>query len=329
LTEVAKAAERATKLTSQLLAFSRRQMLQPKVVDLNAVIGGMRDMISRLLDEQIEVVTKLDPNLGSVLVDPTQAEQVILNLAVNARDAMPNGGVLTITTTNKDLTADCVRGGRMSPGPYVVLTVEDTGTGIGADVLPHIFEPFFTTKDQGKGTGLGLATVYGIVQQSGGNIKAESCAKGGARFTVTFPRSSLEGKIGDDATIAPLMMSGRETILLVEDQPMVRLVTTKILSRPGYKVLEAEGADAALRIVSSEKGNIDLLITDVVMPRMRGPELATRLRGERPDLRVVYISGYSEDGVAGLGGLDSETLFLQKPFKADALARVVREALKR
>jgi PAS domain S-box-containing protein len=328
LKEIAKAAERATNLTTQLLAFSRRQMLRPKVVNLNTIIDGMREMIARLIAEHIEIVTKLDAELGSVLVDPTQAEQVILNLAVNARDSMPNGGVLTITTANYELTTEACGGvNRLAPGPYVELTVEDTGSGICPDVLPHIFEPFFTTKAEGKGTGLGLSTVYGIVQQSGGWIRAENRAEGGARFKVAFPRSSLEGKHDDEGTLDTHALSGHETILLVEDQPMVRLVTTKILSRLGYTVLDAEGVEAALRIVSQEPSRIDLLITDVMMPRMRGPDLAKRLRQECPDLRVVYISGYSEDGVAGLGRLDSETLFLQKPFTAEALALVVREAL--
>jgi CheY-like chemotaxis protein len=274
------------------------------------------------------VVTKLDASLGSVLVDPTQAEQVILNLAVNARDAMPTGGTLTITTSNEQLAPEEYHGtARLPRGDYVTLTVEDTGSGIRHDVLPHIFEPFFTTKPQGKGTGLGLATVYGIVKQSGGCIWAENTPRGGARFKVVFPRSSLEGKVGDESGLLPQTFSGSETILLVEDQPMVRLVTTKILSRLGYKVLDAEGIDAALRIGSDHTEQIDLLITDVVMPRMRGPELAIQLRRERPGLRVVYISGYSEEGITGLGELDAETHFLQKPFKAEALARVVRGAL--
>jgi PAS domain S-box-containing protein len=328
LKEIGRAAERATMLTRQLLAFSRRQLLQPRVVNLNSVIGGMCDMISRLIAEHIEVVTKLDPNLGRVLVDPTQAEQVILNLAVNARDAMPTGGTLTITTANEELMGEEYQGSlRLPEGPYVTLTVEDTGSGIQSDILPHIFEPFFTTKPLGKGTGLGLATVYGIVQQSGGCIWAENGADCGSRFKVVFPRSSLEGKLNDESAIVSETLSGHETILLVEDQPMVRLVTTKILSRLGYKVLEAEGIEAALRIVSDQHERIDLLITDVVMPRMRGPELAARLRLARPELRVVYISGYSEEGIMGLGALDSGTRFLQKPFKAEVLARAVREVL--
>lgn len=328
LHEVRKAAERASNLTSQLLAFSRRQILQPQVVNLNAVIGGMCEMISRLISEHIEVVTKLDPDLGNVLVDPTQAEQVILNLAVNARDAMPNGGTLTITTANRDVLQEENRGAvRLAPGPYVELVVEDTGSGIKQEVLSHLFEPFFTTKPQGKGTGLGLATVHGIVEQSGGCIWAENSTSGGARFKIIFPRSSLEGQIGQESAAPAAALSGGETILLVEDEPMVRLVTTRILSRLGYTVLEADGIDTALRIIGEQSGAIDLLITDVVMPRMRGPELASRLRHKRPHLRVVFISGYSAEGISGLGTLDSSTHFLQKPFKAEALARTVREAL--
>ena len=328
LKEVSKAAERATNLTSQLLAFSRRQMLQPRVINLNTVIDGMREMISRLIAEHIEVVTNLEASLGSVLVDPTQAEQVILNLAVNARDAMPTGGTLTITTANEQLDCKEYHGTvRLPRGDYVTLTVDDNGTGICPDALPHIFEPFFTTKAEGKGSGLGLATVYGIVQQSGGCIWAENKPQGGARFKVVFPRSSLEGRVGDETVLMPETFSGTETILLVEDQPMVRLVTTKILSRLGYKVLDAEGIDSAMRIVSDPQERIDLLITDVVMPRMRGPELVTLLRRERPGLRVLYISGYSEEGITGLGDLSAQTHFLQKPFKAEALARAVRGAL--
>ena len=334
LREIRKAAERATNLTSQLLAFSRRQMLQPQVVNLNTVITGMRDMLARLIAEHIEVVTELDDDLGEVLVDPTQVEQVILNLAVNARDAMPNGGVLTLATANRELTdGECATLSRLAPGSYVELTVKDTGTGIAQDVLPHIFEPFFTTKPQGKGTGLGLATVYGVVEQSGGHIWVENGDGKGTRFTVVFPRSSFtrsacdEQRKNDECRTERIVSKGKETILLVEDEPMVRLITNKILTRMGYTVLEAEAGDVALRMVGENDTPIDLVITDVVMPRMRGPELVRQMRQTNPRMRVVYISGYNEEGITGLGALDSATLFLQKPFTAEALADSVRAAL--
>lgn len=334
LREIRKAAERATNLTTQLLAFSRRQMLQPRVVNLNTVIAGMRDMLARLIAEHIEVVPELDPGLGDILVDPSQVEQVILNLAVNARDAMPNGGVLTLATANRELThGNGVGPSDLLGGSYVELTVKDTGTGISPDVLPHIFEPFFTTKPLGKGTGLGLATVYGVVEQSGGHIWVENEATNGTRFKVVFPRSSFSKSAGEerDASLAfpagRVVWHGRETILLVEDEPMVRLITTKILSKMGFTVLEAEAGDVALRIAEESATPIDLIVTDVVMPRMRGPELVRQVRARNPGMRVVYISGYNEEGITGLGALDSATLFLQKPFTAEALAEIVRKAL--
>ncbi|MEO7823730.1 MAG: MHYT domain-containing protein [Gemmatimonadaceae bacterium] len=334
LREIRKAAERATTLTSQLLAFSRRQILQPRVVNLNSIIAGMQDLLARLISEHIEVVTDLGDGLGEILVDPSQVEQVILNLAVNARDAMPDGGVLTFATANRELDDDdCPGVTDFARGSYIELAVRDTGTGIPPEVLPHIFEPFFTTKPLGKGTGLGLATVYGVVEQSGGHISVESKPGYGTRFKVVFPRSSLsrsacdEREGNDGCPTERIVSQGGQTILLVEDEPMVRLITTKILSKMGFNVLEAEAGDVALRMAAENPAPIDLVITDVVMPRMRGPELVRQMRERNPRMRVIYISGYNEEGITGLGALDSATLFLQKPFTTEGLADIVRKAL--
>jgi len=328
LREIRKAADRAAMLTRQLLAFSRRQVLQPRSVNLNAVIGGMKNMLARLISEQIEVVTKLDPLVGDAMVDPTQVEQVIMNLAVNARDAMPDGGTLTLETANVVLTGEEGAGlSALGGGRFVQLTVTDTGSGIDAEAMPHIFEPFFTTKPQGQGTGLGLATVYGVVKQSGGHIWVETCEKKGTRFRVVFPRAVATAAIAAEASIDSGAAGGMETVLLVEDEAMVRRITKKLLVRLGYSVLEAECGERALELAAAHRGTIDLLVTDIVMPRMRGTELARRVRETRPEVRVVYTSGYEKDGLTGLGPLGRGTLFIQKPFEPDVFAATVREAL--
>ncbi len=328
LREIRKAADRAAMLTRQLLAFSRRQVLQPRSVNLNAVIGGMKNMLARLISEQIEVVTRLDPLVGDAMVDPTQVEQVIMNLAVNARDAMPDGGTLTLETANVVLTGEEGAGlSALGGGRFVQLTVTDTGSGIDAEAMPHIFEPFFTTKPQGQGTGLGLATVYGVVKQSGGHIWVETCEKKGTRFRVVFPRAVATAAIAAEASIDSGAAGGMETVLLVEDEAMVRRITKKLLVRLGYSVLEAECGERALELAAAHRGTIDLLVTDIVMPRMRGTELARRVRETRPEVRVVYTSGYEKDGLTGLGPLGRGTLFIQKPFEPDVFAATVREAL--
>ena len=324
--EVSRAAERAAGLTRQLLAFSRKQMLQPRVIDLNALILNLTEMLHRLLGEDIEVRTCLDPSLGRVRVDPVQIEQVIVNLAVNARDAMPDGGRLFLSTES----------GSPGEGPrtvdpatehFVLLRVEDTGVGMDAATRDHIFDPFFTTKEVGRGTGLGLSTVYGIVRQSGGSIWVESEPGKGARFWIRLPR--VDGLVPEDADAAaiPAGVRGTETILLVEDEPSVRILARESLREGGYTVLEAGDGEEALRVAAAHPGPIHLLLTDVVMPRMRGRVLADRLRAARPAVDVLFISGYPDAALDGRGTLEPGMAFLEKPFTPDALLRRVRRAL--
>jgi signal transduction histidine kinase/ActR/RegA family two-component response regulator len=320
--------DRAAALTRQLLAFSRRQLLQPIVLDLNGVVAEMEKMLRVLIGEDVELVTLLDPALGRVRADAGQLEQVLMNLAVNARDAMPGGGRLTIGTANVALGgADARRAVGIEPGRYVALTVGDTGVGMDAATQARVFEPFFTTKGPGKGTGLGLATVYGIVQQSGGHVTVESAPGRGAMFTVRLPRveEALEVLEPDVPTGGP--RSGSETILLVEDEDEVRGLVRKMLRVRGYTVLEAGGGPQALELSRTHPGPIDLLVTDVVMPQMSGAELASRLTPLRPAMRVLYISGYTDDAIGHHGVLEPGVAFLHKPFTAQALATKVREAL--
>ena len=326
--EIAKAANRATGLTRQLLAFSRKQMLAPKVMDLNTVVSENLKMLIRVIGEDIELVT-IPGDLGLVRADPSQVEQVILNLAVNARDAMPHGGKLTIETMNVTLDEAYARTHTpVQPGDYVMLSISDTGTGMDADTLNHIFEPFYTTKGV-KGTGLGLSTVYGIVKQSGGYIWVNSEPGKGTTFKVYLPRVNA---MGDVITVQPAPVSwaatrGRETVLLVEDEETVRELTRQYLLTQGYEVLEAAGPAIALKISSVHPGTIHLLLTDVVMPGMNGPELALRISSERPEVRVLYMSGYSENAIGHNGTLDPGVTLLQKPFTLQTLTTKVREVL--
>jgi len=326
--EIQKAGERAANLTRQLLAFSRKQLFEPKLLDVNALIAEATRMLSRLIGEHIRLVTQLDPSLGSVRADPGQLEQVLVNLVVNARDAMADGGTLTIRTQNADVDAVNSRMHFGAPaGRYVVLSVADSGVGIDPEIQKRIFEPFFTTKEKPLGTGLGLATVYGIVRQSGGQVFVASEPGRGATFAIYLPRAEA-GVETAVAVVAPAAPGrGSETILLVEDEAPVRDLTRRCLEQRGYSVLQAASAEDALELLAKHSGRLDLLLTDVVMPGASGPELATRLTAERPDLHVLFVSGYPDDSPASAGVLEGGTAFLQKPFTPDTLARKVRAVL--
>ncbi len=325
--EIRKASERAASLTRQLLAYSRRQMLQPEVLDLNVVVAEMDKMLRRLIGEHIALVAVLAPDLGRVRADPNQIEQVIVNLAVNARDAMPDGGKLTVETANVDLDEAFAQAHLGSvPGSYALLAVTDTGAGMDATVRAHLFEPFFTTKEVGKGTGLGLATVYGIVKQSGGYISVYSEPGRGSSFKIYLPRIATPA----DAPPGPQKSGpapGSETVLVVEDEAAVLTLSRRALEAQGYVVLAASDPAAALRVVERHGGMIHLLLTDVVMPGLSGRELADRLTAQRPGIRVLYMSGYPGDAVVQHGTLPSGSAFLQKPFSPDGLARKVRDVL--
>jgi two-component system cell cycle sensor histidine kinase/response regulator CckA len=326
--EIRKAAERATSLTRQLLAFGRRQVLQPQVLDLNEVVANMDRMLQRLIGEDIQLLTILDPELWSVKVDPGQFEQVIMNLAVNARDAMPGGGKLTIETANVVLDEDYARRHvSVKPGPCVMLAVTDNGIGMDKEVQSHLFEPFFTTKEKGEGTGLGLSTVYGIIKQSGGNIWAYSEPGQGTTFKVYLPRVEEAVKKYTPRTAPTVLPGGSETVLLVEDEEAVRTIVSKILKNKGYTVLEAHHGNEALRICEHYDGPIQLMVTDVVMPQMSGRELAERLMLLRPEIRVLFMSGYPDNALVHHGVLGASTAFLQKPFTLNALEYKIRELL--
>ena len=327
--EIRKASERAASLTRQLLAYSRRQMLQPEVLDLNVVVAEMDKMLRRLIGEHIALVTVLSPDLGRVRADPNQIEQVLVNLAVNARDAMANvgGGKLTIETANVDLDEAFAQAHLGSvPGPFSMIAVSDTGSGMDATVRAHLFEPFFTTKEVGKGTGLGLATVYGIVKQSDGYISVHSEPGRGSSFKIYLPRIATPA---GPAPAPPKSGPGRgtETILVVEDEPAVLALSRRALEAQGYVVLAASDPSAAMRLFELHGGTIHLLLTDVVMPGLSGRDLADRLTARRPGMRVLYMSGYPGDAVVQHGELPSGSAFLQKPFSPDALARKVRDVL--
>jgi PAS domain S-box-containing protein len=326
--QIHQAAERAAGLTRQLLAFSRKQVLQPRVLDMNEVVAGMIQMVSRIIGESIELAFLPGSNLGCVKADPSQIEQVVLNLVVNARDAMPNGGRLTIETSNIDLDRNYATSHAVvEPGPYVMLTVTDTGCGMDAETQARIFEPFFTTKGPGRGTGLGLATVYGVVKQSGGYIWVYSEQKHGTTFKVYLPRvaATAEKLVAEKQPAAP--SPGTETILFVEDEENVRELVSEYLRARGYTVLEAGDGVAALALAEQHQGAIQLLITDVVMPKLSGRELATRISSKRENLKVLYISGYTDDSIFRHGVLEGGMAFLQKPFNLKALAEKVREVL--
>jgi len=329
--EIYQAAQRAAGLTQQLLAFSRRQVLQPKVIDLNALVPEIEKMLRRLIGEDILFATVLHPHLGNVRADPGQIEQVIVNLAVNARDAMPDGGRLTIETRNVELDAEyAVDHPTVKPGRYVMLAVTDSGVGMDEETKSRIFEPFFTTKVRGKGTGLGLATVYGIVQQTGGHIWPYSEPGRGTTMRVYLPRVDAPADaIEHPSDAAPDTLRGNETILVVEDEAPVRAVTRQLLERNGYTVLEAPDGAAALALVDGAAGSrhIDLLLTDVIMPGMSGRELADKLKARRPNVRVLFMSGYTDDAVVRHGMLEPGLAYLEKPFRPPMLLKKVRGVL--
>ncbi len=323
LEEIERAAQRAAALTSQLLAFSRRQLLDPVLLDLSEVARGLVPMLDRLIGEDIAVEARLEPELPNVLADAGQLEQVIVNLAVNARDAMPNGGTLTIETRTLYLDEED------GPAHYVCLSVSDTGTGIDREVLPHIFEPFFTTKTVGEGTGLGLASVHGAISQSGGYVRVYSEIGHGTVFKLFLPATTEKAAPLPDPRAGEDRLGGAETILVCEDEDSVRSLVERLLSRAGYRVLSADRPSEALAIVDAEPGRIDGLVSDVIMPDMPGPELARRLQDLRPGLRTLFLSGYTADTVHGRGNLPPGSAFLEKPFDRVTLLRTLRELLDR
>ena len=326
--EIKEAGHRAAELTSQLLAFARRRLIRPQAVDVVQLVRERRRFFERVLGEQVELGVHLPHDLWPVIADPTQLEQVILNLAVNARDAMPHGGKLTIEAANVTLDETfSATHSEVKPGPYVRLAVSDTGGGIAADVLPHIFEPFFTTKGVGEGTGLGLATVYGIVKQSGGHIWVYSEPGMGSTFKIFLPRVDQEAEAAGLKARDDILPTGTETILLVEDDEMVRTTIVKILQRSGYNIIDARNPEDAIALGSRHQGHIDLLLTDIVMPQMNGYELAGLLMHQLEDLKVLFISGYTDKGIVRQGILHPGTPFLQKPFTPEILTCKVREVL--
>jgi two-component system, cell cycle sensor histidine kinase and response regulator CckA len=328
VSQIKEAGDRAASLTRQLLAFSRKQVLEPRVLDLNDVVSGIYKMLRRLIGEDIDLVTILFPGLPRVKADPGQIEQVIMNLAVNARDAMPQGGKLTIETSSVDLGEDSSNNRLLiTPGPYAMLAVSDTGVGMSLEVKSRVFEPFFTTKEQGKGTGLGLAMVYGIVKQSGGYIWVYSEQGKGTTFKIYLPQAGEPGgkTKRTDECVRPA--GGSEVILVVEDNLSVRTLVRSVLAACGYTLLEASDSEDALKVIESHNGPIHLLLTDVVMPRMSGPDLAARLLPRHPETKVLYMSGYTDNAVVRHGILDAGTYFLQKPFIPETLTQKIREAL--
>lgn len=326
--EIQKAGARAAALTSQLLIFSRRQILQLRILDLNTIVTEMEKMLRRMIGEDVQLITHLEPSPWHVKADPGQIAQVIMNLAVNARDAMPRGGKLIIETSNVLLDeAYTSQHLDVAAGRYVLLAVSDSGTGMDEDTLSHLFEPFFTTKEPGKGTGLGLSTVYGIVKQSGGHIWAYSEPGQGATFKIYLPRAEAldEAEQEREEIFAP--PSGTETVLIVEDEEVLRLLATKILTMHGYKVLEASNGEEALKISQKYSEPIHLLLTDVIMPQMSGPDLSARIAALRPEIRMLFMSGYTDRAIMHNSMLDKRAAYIQKPFTPSSLARKVREVL--
>jgi len=326
--QILQAAQRAASLTKQLLAFGRKQELRPEKIDLNKVVMDMEDMLRRLIREDVVLVAALEAQSPFVMADQTQVEQVLLNLAVNARDAMPRGGKLVVETGNVDLDADYARShAGVQPGPYVMLAVSDTGDGMDKEMLAHIFEPFYTTKDREKGTGLGLATVYGIVKQTGGYIWVYSEPENGTTFKIYLPRAEETPERRGGVLLVNRPVRGNETILVVEDDENVRLLIRDVLGKFGYCIIQAPDAGAALELVAQRHAAVQLLLTDVVMPVMGGYDLAECLTAFQPDMRVIYMSGYTEHAVERQGRRIPGGRFLQKPFTPAVLVEKVRETL--
>jgi PAS domain S-box-containing protein len=325
--QIQKAAGRAAGLTRQLLAFSRKQVLQPRVLDINEVVADVEKMLRRVIGEDIQFVTRPGAGIGRIQADPGQIAQVLMDLAVNARDAMPKGGQLTFETANVALDAAHARAHpEVQAGSFVMLSVSDTGVGMDAQTQAHLFEPFFTTKEQGKGTGLGLATVFGIVQQSGGSITVDSRLGVGTTCRVYFPRVET-GLSGPHALADGPPARGTETIVLVEDAEPLREMIREILEGAGYRVLEYGDPEEALRTVTALDAPVALMLTDVVMPRLSGPDLARGVQAARPEVKVLFMSGYTDEAMGMHGVLGADTQFIQKPFSADALLAKIRGAL--
>jgi two-component system cell cycle sensor histidine kinase/response regulator CckA len=325
---ILEASTRATALTRQLLTFSRRQLVQPKVLDLNRHVSRMNRVLRRVIGEDIELKTSLKAASSRIKADPGQIEQVVLNIAVNARDAMPNGGKLTIRTADVEFDQEHPAGlHALPPGKYVELSITDTGTGMSPEIQSHLFEPFFTTKAKGKGTGLGLSTVYGIVKQSGGDVTIESEPAKGTTVRMVFPAAGRPERAGRGHEEEGPVRGGTETILVVEDEADVRRLTSEMLKQQGYTVLEAASGPEAIRIWRDNHGKIDLVLSDVIMPHMSGPEMARELRALQPELKVIYMSGYTGETIARHGVLNQGTRFLQKPFTVKTLMRKVRGIL--
>ena len=326
--EIQQAADRAAAITGQLLSFSRRQVSKPRVVNVNEIIGQTGKMLRRLIGEDIELVLNLDPEVGNIKADPNHIEQAMVNLAVNSRDAMPTGGRISIETKNAHLDDNYARTHLgVQPGEFVMIAVSDTGHGMDAATRRRIFEPFFTTKERGKGTGLGLATVYGMVKQAGGDIWVYSEPSKGSTFKLYFPR--VGDAVPEAPTAEPAVLRGHETVMVVEDEKAVRELTVKLLTQLGYQVLAAAGGEEALEISRAHSGEIAMLLTDLVMPGMNGRQVAAALRQERPRIRVLYVSGYTEGTVLDRGVLDPGVNFLPKPFSREVLGQRVREILSR
>jgi signal transduction histidine kinase len=329
LNEIKRATQSATTLTSQLLAFSRKQLIEPKVLNLNKLISNLQKMLQRLIGEDIELSTKMFENLTSVRIDPGQFEQILVNLVVNARDAMPGGGKLTIETANINIDEDyCAVHPYVKTGRHVMLAVSDTGCGMSDEVKARLYEPFFTTKQKGRGTGLGLATTYGVVKQSGGSIEVYSEPGEGTTFKIYLP--AIEGVLQQleiEEPASPSVLKGEETILLVEDEKIVRELAAKILKRLDYNILSASNGVEALEIAQNYHGVINLLITDVVMPGMNGRQLADRLIQVRPNIKVLFTSGYTENTIAHHGIIDENLSFIGKPYSSHDLAKKIRRLL--
>lgn len=320
----------AAKLTRQLLTFSRKQAIKPKVINVNAMVDESQKMLRRLIGEDIEIILSQRANFGTVKIDQSQMEQILVNLVVNARDAMPDGGHLTLETADVTLDEEyCEKHAYMKAGDYVMLSVLDDGVGIEEEALDQIFEPFFTTKERGKGTGLGLATIYGIVKQNEGTIEVQSEIGKGTVFKVYLPRVADEPEDEKESVLREIVPTGTATILVVEDERLVREVAVRLLRRQGYRVFQASSGPEALAFMERRGGDVDLVLIDVIMPEWNGRECADRLRERFPEIRVLYTSGYAESTIFSHGVLDPEIDFIRKPFNPRSLATKVKEVLER
>ena len=326
--EIILAAERATALTRQLLDFSRNQAIETRNVSLNAIIQNLQEFLGRTLGEKIKLTMRLDPDLRNIKADVSRLEQVIVNLVVNARDAMPSGGQLMIETDNLSLDHNfCAMHPHMAPGDYVELEVSDTGCGMPSNVLEHLFEPFFTTKAKGKGTGLGLTTTYGIVKQFGGHITVYSEVGRGTTFKTYFPESQGESEAGSPATQESVLLRGNETIMVVDDETNIVNMISQILTELGYHVIAATSGCEALSLSDQHAQMIDMVLTDIIMPELNGPDLVRMLHRKRPTLKALYMSGYANNAAVQIGVLKPDTAFLQKPFSSETLTCCIRKVL--